>query len=67
LILVLIIWGAWLVYQRNKILFFFLIYVAVGAWILGTGTASKIWGDSIWLLYEKIPFYQGLREPGKWI
>ncbi len=67
IILLFIFYWFYLVFRQNKKLFYFLLLIWLISWILWTWTASKIWWNLVWYLYNNIPFYKWLREPGKWI
>lgn len=45
----------------------FLITLGLLSWILGTWTASGIWWSLLQYVYDYLPWYNGLREPQKWI
>lgn len=66
-VLLLILYWFYVVFKRNRKLFYFLVFISLISWILWTWVSSKIWWNLVWYLYDYVPFYKWLREPGKWI
>jgi hypothetical protein len=67
LVLGFVIYGGYVLYTRDKKIFWVLMLIMILAYILALGIASPIWGGFNSLLYERIPLYIGMREPQKWL
>jgi len=62
-----IIYGWYKLFLREKRVFFILTSIALLSYILSMWIASTLWSWISELLYAHIPFYIGMREPGKWL